>query len=77
TDMKEYLHQTSGSTASLVKVVAFFATLAAFGTASWMLFMFLHMLKAKDSSRNHLLRTSGFSKKDVTVQYITSFIVVI
>ncbi|WP_282059796.1 ABC transporter permease [Bacillus pumilus] len=77
TDMKEYVHQTIGSTASLVKVVAFFSTLAAFGTASLMLFMFLHMLKAKDSSRNHLLRTIGFSKKDVTVQYITSFIVVI
>ncbi|WP_342487590.1 FtsX-like permease family protein [Bacillus sp. FSL M8-0266] len=77
TDMKEYVHQTIGSTASLVKVVAFLSTLAAFGTASLMLFMFLHMLKAKDSSRNHLLRTIGFSKKDVTVQYITSFIVVI
>ncbi|MGG5180147.1 FtsX-like permease family protein [Bacillus sp. MM09(2025)] len=77
TDMKEYVHQTIGSTASLVKVVAFLSTLAAFGTASLMLFMFLHMLKAKDSSRNHLLRTIGFSKKDVTVQYMTSFIVVI
>ncbi|MEH7805574.1 MULTISPECIES: ABC transporter permease [Bacillus] len=77
TDMKEYVHQTIGSTASLVKVVAFLSILAAFGTASLMLFMFLHMLKAKDSSRNHLLRTIGFSKKDVTVQYITSFIVVI
>lgn len=63
TDMKEYVHQTIGSTASLVKVVAFLSTLAAFGTASLMLFMFLHMLKAKDSSRNHLLRTIGFSKK--------------
>ncbi|MGE1142878.1 FtsX-like permease family protein [Bacillus pumilus] len=77
TDMKEYVHQTIGSTASLVKVVAFLSILAAFGTASLMLFMFLHMLKAKDSSRNHLLRTIGFSKKDVTVQYMTSFIVVI
>ncbi|XNN69218.1 FtsX-like permease family protein [Bacillus pumilus] len=77
TDMKEYIHQTIGSTASLVKVIAFLSTLAAFGTASLMLIMFLHMLKAKDSSRNHLLRTIGFSKKDVTVQYITSFIVVI
>ncbi|WP_169056049.1 FtsX-like permease family protein [Bacillus pumilus] len=77
TDMKEYVHQTIGSTASLVKVVAFLSTLAAFGTASLMLFMFLHMLKAKDSSRNHLLRTIGFSKKNVTVQYITSFIIVI
>ncbi|WP_144519838.1 ABC transporter permease [Bacillus pumilus] len=77
TDMKEYIHQTIGSTASLVKVVAFLSTLAAFGTASLMLFMFLHMLKAKDSSRNHFLRTIGFSKKDVAVQYLTSFIVVI
>ncbi|QLI43933.1 ABC transporter permease [Bacillus pumilus] len=77
TDMKEYVHQTIGSTASLVKIVAFLSTLAAFGTASLMLFMFLHMLKTKDSSRNHMLRMIGFSKKDVTAQYITSFIVVI
>ncbi|WP_368930923.1 FtsX-like permease family protein [Bacillus pumilus] len=77
TDMKEYVHQTIGSTASLVKVIAFLSTLAAFGTASLMLIMFLHMLKAKDSSRNHLLRTIGFSKKDVTGQYMTSFISVI
>ncbi len=77
TDMKEYVHQTIGSTASLVKVIAFLSTLAALGTASLMLIMFLHMLKAKDSSRNHLLRTIGFSKKDVTGQYMTSFIAVI
>lgn len=77
TDMKEYVHQTIGSTASLVKVVAFLSTIAAFGIASLILFIFLHMLKAKDSSRNHLLRTIGFSKKDVTVQYMTSFIIVI
>lgn len=77
TDMKEYVHQTIGSTAAIVKVVAFFATLAAFGTASLMLFMFLHMLKAKDSSRNNMLRTIGFSITDITAQYITSFIVVL
>ncbi|MEK5337283.1 ABC transporter permease [Bacillus sp. FSL M8-0166] len=77
TDMKEYVHQTIGSTAAIVKVIAFFAALAAFGTASLMLFMFLHMLKAKDSSRNHMLRTIGFSKTDITAQYITSFIVVL
>lgn len=75
--MKEYVHQTIGSTAAIVKVVAFFATLAAFGTASLMLFMFLHMLKAKDSSRNNMLRTIGFSITDITAQYITSFIVVL
>lgn len=77
TDMKEYVHQTIGSTAAIVKVIAFFAALAAFGTASLMLFMFLHMLKAKDSSRNHMLRTIGFSITDITVQYITSFIAVL
>lgn len=77
TDMKEYVHQTIGSTAAIVKVIAFFAALAAFGTASLMLFMFLHMLKAKDSSRNHMLRTIGFSITDITAQYITSFIVVL
>ncbi|KPN14156.1 ABC transporter ATP-binding protein [Bacillus australimaris] len=77
TDMKEYVHQTIGSTASIVKVVAFFSALAAFATASLMLFMFLHMLKAKDSSRNYMLRTIGFSIKDITSQYITSFIVVL
>ncbi|MFB8736308.1 hypothetical protein ACEQPO_29655 [Bacillus sp. SL00103] len=47
TDMKEYVHQTIGSTASLVKVIAFLSTLFAFGTASLMLIMFLHMLKQK------------------------------
>ena len=77
TDMQEYVDQTIGSTASLVKVVAFSSTIAAFGTATLMLFMFLHMLKAKDSSRNHMLRTIGFSIKHVTAQYITSFIVVL
>ena len=77
TAMKEYVHQTIGSTASLVKVVAFFSTIAAFGTASLMLLMFLHMLKAKDSSRNHMLRMIGFSIKDLTGQYLTSFIVVL
>lgn len=75
--MNEYIHQTIGSTAAIVKVIASFAALAAFGTASLMLFMFLHMLKAKDSSRNHMLRTIGFSITDITSQYITSFIVVL
>ncbi|MGP3740263.1 hypothetical protein ACTWKB_18935 [Bacillus sp. 4A_MP2] len=61
--MKEYVHQTIGSTASLVKVIALFSTIAAFGTASLMLMMFLHMLRAKDLNRTHLLRTIGFLKK--------------
>ncbi|MGG2184290.1 ABC transporter permease [Bacillus altitudinis] len=77
TDMKEYVHQTIGSTASLVKVIALFSTIAAFGTASLMLMMFLHMLRAKDLNRTHLLRTIGFSQKDLTYQYLTSFIVVL
>ncbi|KLV19537.1 FtsX-like permease family protein [Bacillus altitudinis] len=77
TDMKEYVHQTIGNTASLVKVIALFSTIAAFGTASLMLMMFLHMLRAKDLNRTHLLRTIGFSQKDVTYQYLTSFIVVL
>ncbi|MDR0124167.1 MULTISPECIES: FtsX-like permease family protein [Bacillus] len=77
TDMKEYVHQTIGSTASLVKLIALFSTIAAFGTASLMLTMFLHMLKAKDASRNHMLRTIGYSIKDLTSQYLTSFIVVL
>ena len=63
TDMKEYVHQTIGSTASLVKVIALFSTIAAFGTASLMLMMFLHMLRAKDLNRTHLLRTIGFLKR--------------
>ncbi|KRV44813.1 FtsX-like permease family protein [Bacillus sp. TH007] len=77
TDMKEYVHQTIGSTASLVKVIALFSTIAAFGTASLMLMMFLHMLRAKDLNRTHLLRTIGFSQKDLIYQYLTSFIVVL
>ncbi|MCY7627920.1 ABC transporter permease [Bacillus altitudinis] len=77
TDMKEYVHQTIGSTASLVKVIALFSTIAAFGTASLMLMMFLHMLRAKDLNRTHLLRTIGFSQKNLTYQYLTSFIVVL
>ncbi|KIL25414.1 hypothetical protein B4133_3805 [Bacillus altitudinis] len=77
TDMKEYVHQTIGSTASLVKVIALFSTIAAFGTASLMLMMFLHMLRAKDLNRTHLLRTIGFFQKDLTYQYLTSFIVVL
>lgn len=77
TDMKEYVHQTIGSTASLVKVIALYSTIAAFGTASLMFMMFLHMLRAKDLTRNHMLRTIGFSKKDLTYQYLTSFIVVL
>ncbi|MED1424514.1 ABC transporter permease [Bacillus altitudinis] len=77
TDMKEYVHQTIGNTASLVKVIALFSTIAAFGTASLMLMMFLHMLRAKDLNRTHLLRTIGFSQKDLIYQYLTSFIVVL
>lgn len=77
TDMKEYVQQTLGSTADLVKSVAIFSTIAAFGTASLMLMMFLHMLKAKDSSRNHMLKTIGFSIKDLAGQYLTSFILVL
>ncbi|MGE6630605.1 FtsX-like permease family protein [Bacillus sp. NPDC077027] len=77
TDMNAYIDQTIGSTADQVKQIAIGSAIAAFSTASLILMMFLHMLRAKDVSRINLLRTLGFSQRDIITQYMTSLILVL
>ncbi|PGL75316.1 ABC transporter permease [Bacillus sp. AFS054943] len=77
TDTGNYLSQTLGETIIQLRLVTQAAILIAILISVLMTAMFIKMLLAKDSSQILIMKSIGFSNKDIRIQYITRSIVIV
>jgi putative ABC transport system permease protein len=71
TDMSDYLSQTLGATINQLQLVTVLAIVISLTLAVLITAMFLKMLIAKDTSQITIMKSLGFSYKNIRVQYIT------
>ncbi|MEI2357325.1 ABC transporter permease [Mesobacillus zeae] len=77
TDMDEYLSQTLGTTINQLKVVTVSSIVIAISIAVLITGMFFTMLIAKDAIQITIMKSLGFSNRDIQVQYITRSLLVL
>ncbi|KAA0769569.1 ABC transporter permease [Bacillus sp. AR2-1] len=77
TDTDDYLTQTLGETIKQLRLVTQVAILFAILISVLITAMFFKMLLAKDSSQILIMKSIGFSNKDIRIQYITRSIVIV
>ncbi|MGG0705440.1 ABC transporter permease [Bacillus paramobilis] len=77
TDTDDYLTQTLGETIKQLRLVTQVAILIAILISVLITAMFFKMLLAKDSSQILIMKSIGFSNKDIRIQYITRSIVIV
>ncbi|MCH4566213.1 FtsX-like permease family protein [Bacillus sp. ES1-5] len=77
TDTDDYLTQTLGETMKQLRLVTQVAILIAILISVLITTMFFKMLLAKDSSQILIMKSIGFSYKDIRIQYITRSIVIV
>ncbi|PEF42894.1 ABC transporter permease [Bacillus wiedmannii] len=77
TDTDDYLTQTLGETIKQLSLVTQVAILIAILISVLITAMFFKMLLAKDSSQILIMKSIGFSNKDIRIQYITRSIVIV
>ncbi|PFW85793.1 ABC transporter permease [Bacillus sp. AFS075960] len=77
TDTDDYLMQTLGETIKQLRLVTQVAILIAILISVLITAMFFKMLLAKDSSQILIMKSIGFSSKDIRIQYITRSIVIV
>ncbi|MGG0301825.1 FtsX-like permease family protein [Bacillus albus] len=77
TDTDDYLTQTLGETIKKLRLVTQVAIMIAILISVLITAMFFKMLLAKDSSQILIMKSIGFSYKDIRIQYITRSIVIV
>ncbi|MEK5194327.1 ABC transporter permease [Bacillus sp. FSL M7-0884] len=77
TDTDDYLTQTLGETIKQLRLVTQVAILIAILISVLITAMFFKMLLAKDSSQILIMKSIGFSYKDIRIQYIIRSIVIV
>ncbi len=77
TDIDGYLDQTFENTTSQLKLLTLLTVIIAILVAMLITSLFLKMLIAKDSSQIVIMKSLGFSLKDIQLQYITRALVVL
>ncbi|MCU5329951.1 ABC transporter permease [Bacillus wiedmannii] len=77
TDTDDYLTQTLGETIKQLRLVTQVAILIAILISVLITAMFFKMLLAKDSSQILIMKSIGFSNKDIRIQSITRSIVIV
>lgn len=75
-DMEDYLSQTLGGTIDQLKLVTGLAIVIAIAIVVLIAAMFFKMLIAKDSSQIIIMKSLGFSYRNIQVQYITRAILI-
>jgi putative ABC transport system permease protein len=76
-DIDGYVDQTFKNTTSQLKLLTLLAVIIAILVAMLITSLFLKMLIAKDSSQIVIMKSLGFSLKDIQLQYITRALVVL
>lgn len=77
TDMADYVSQTLGGLTEQLSLAAVLAFILAVAIAVLITAMFFKMLIAKDASQIAVMRSLGFSYRDIRLQYITRAIIVL
>ena len=71
TDLEGYLDQTLGNTIAQLRKVTLVAVVVGLSVAVLITSLFLTMLISKDASQIAMMRSLGFSLRDIRVQYLT------
>lgn len=71
TDMDDYLSQTLGATIKQLKLVTVFAIVIAIALAILITTLFFKMMIAKDESQIMIMKSLGFTYKNIRIQYMT------
>jgi putative ABC transport system permease protein len=77
TDLEGYLAQTLGNTIDQLKVVTVVAIAVGLSVAVLITSLFLRMLTSKDESQIAIMRSLGFSLRDIRVQYLSRALVLL
>lgn len=76
-EVGEFVSQTMGNVIEQLKIATIFAVGIAIGIAVLITAMFFKMLTAKEASQITIMKSIGFSMKDIQVQYVTRAIIVV
>jgi len=77
TDLEGYLEQTLGNTIGQLRMVTGVALVVGLAVAVLITSLFLTMLVRKDASQIAIMRSLGFSLRDVRMQYLTRALVLL
>ena len=77
TDLEGYLAQTLGNTIEQLKMVTMVAIAVGLAVAVLITSLFLSMLTSKDASQIAIMRSLGFSLRDIRVQYLSRALVLL
>src|SRR5690606_26948328 len=77
TDIDNYLDQTFGNTIEQLRVFSMLIAIIAIFVAILITSLFLKMLIAKDTSQLAIMKSIGFSTKNLKIQYVISMIFVL
>jgi putative ABC transport system permease protein len=77
TDLEGYLAQTLGNTIDQLRMVTVVAIAVGLAVAVLITSLFLSMLTSKDASQIAIMRSMGFSLRDIRVQYLSRALVLL
>ena len=77
THIESYLHQTLGNTIEQLTVITLVIILVALLISVLITSLFLKMLLSKDRAQIAIMKSIGFSSRDIRVQYITRMLVLL
>ncbi len=77
TDLESYLAQTLGNTIEQLKSVTLIALVVGLSVAVLITSLFLNMLVSKDSSQIAIMRSLGFSLRNIRIQYLSRALVLL
>lgn len=77
THLEGYVHETLGETIEQLKLLTILAIVIAIFVAILITSLFVKMLIAKDASQIAILKSIGFSFKNLQMQYITRILLVL
>lgn len=77
TDLNEYLYQTLGSIIDQLKMVTVAATILSLGVASLITILFFKMLITKELRQITIMRSLGFTLKQIRIQYMTRALLIL
>lgn len=77
TDIKGYLAETLGGTIEQLRLLTIIAIVITLGISILISTLFVKLIVAKDSSQNAILRSIGFSLRDIQGQYVMRLLIVL
>lgn len=76
-DVNHFVKQTFGSTIDSIKLASYMAVFIALLIVALVIVLFMKMLVAKDKYSIAIMKTLGFTKLDIKVQYVTRSVLIL